>query len=567
MKQVAVIYDNTIRTDTTGIYVERALRQVADVVHFLPTQMDRIQPEYDLYLQVDDGLTYRWVRSDLHPSAWWIIDTHLQFDWDKEKAVDFDFLFTAQKDGAERLKFEGFDNAKWLPLGCDPEIHCRIPNVKKQYNVCFVGSLIPGRRTELIELLKDEVPRVHVTQAYFEEMAKIYTQSKIIFNCSVKNDVNMRVFEAISSGSLLITNNIKGNGQEEIFIDGQHLVTYSSANELLDRVRFYLKHEDKREAIAQRGMELAHKTCTYRHRVESILSQFDRNVSISVPELYTTNAQTSIIVVVHNVLEMTKQCIESVLQHTSGIPFELIFVNNGSTDGTLEWLESLVQLHNDINIKIISNPDNRGFPKAVNQGFMCVDEESKFILLLNNDTIVTHDWLRRMLRVFTEDARVGIVGPGSNNCSGMQQVGQVVYTDDKSLQQFAENFYRVYRTFSVEVDRLVGFCMLIRRALIEEIGTFDEDFGIGNFEDDDFCTRAAAAKWTLRIAGDVFIHHFGQQTFHVIEADYDRLMQENWMKYLLKYPDGGIHKESLGQQTSSKNVQSLTAHTHPTVTN
>lgn len=569
-KRVALIYDDTIRFDTTGVYVERALHQIADVVRFLPTQIDRIKPKYDLYLQIDDGLTYRWTRADLHPSAWWIIDTHLQFDWDKEKAVDFDFLFTAQKNGAEHFRLEGFDNVEWLPLACDPEIHCKTLNAQKQYNVCFVGNMMPGHRTDMVELLKDEVPRVHITKAFFQEMAEIYSQSKIIFNCGIKDDVNMRVFEAISCGSMLLTNHIEGNGQEELFTNGQHFVTYTCEEELLDRVQFYLAHNNKRELLAQCGMRHAHDKHTYRHRMEALLAKFDKNVTITIPELYSTNAKTSIIIVVCNVLEMTKQCIESVFEHTQ-TPFEIIVVDNGSSDDTPQYLKQLTKelAENDrgcSDLKVITNDINLGFPKAVNQGIARIAEDSEYVLLLNNDTIVTFGYLSRMLRVFTDDEAIGIVGPGSNNCSGNQQVNQANYTDIEGLQRFARNFAAIYDGLAVQVDRLVGFCMLIRRKLIDEIGGFDEDFGIGNFEDDDFCTRAAQAEYTLRIAGDTFVHHFGQQTFQAVGISYENLMQENWQKYLAKYPDGGLHKGAI-QQTSPQNVQSPTAKQYPTVTN
>lgn len=571
MKRVALVYDNTIRPDTTGIYVERALRQFTDIVHFLPTQIDRIQAEYDLYLQIDDGLTYRWTRSDLHPSAWWIIDTHLQFDWDREKAVDFDFLFTAQKNGAQHFRLEGFDNVRWIPLGCDPQIHRQIADTPKQYNVCFVGNLIPGRRTELVELLKDEIPRVHVAQAFMDDMAKIYSQSKIVFNCSIKDDVNMRVFEAISCGSMLMTNEIDDNGQEQLFDDQVHYVTYTDADDLLEKTRHFLEHEEQREDIASEGMAWAHTKHMYRHRLEDILGQFQKNTTIIVPELYTTITKTSIVIVVCNVLEMTKQCINSVLEYTK-TPFEIIIVDNGSSDDTPQYLQSLQELTVDgtlCGIKVVTNTMNFGFPKAVNQGIAQAAKDTEYILLLNNDTIVTPGYLNRLLRVFTEDDKIGIVGPGSNNCSGAQQVAQTDYTDTESLLRFANNFARIYLNVSMPIERLVGFCMLIKYALIVEIGNFDEVFGTGNFEDDDFCTRAAQVGWSLRIAGDVYIHHFGQQTFQAVGIDYNSLMRDNWQKYLAKYPDGGLHKEQLRQeqQTSSKNVQSPTAKQHPTVTN
>src|SRR5207253_1322553 len=99
----------------------------------------------------DDGLAYDF-PADLRPSAWWAIDTHLNLDWCLGRAPRFDCVFTAQRDGAERMQDAGIDTAAWLPLGCDPEIH-RKHDVPKEYDVCFVGNLFPGPRSDLLEVL------------------------------------------------------------------------------------------------------------------------------------------------------------------------------------------------------------------------------------------------------------------------------------------------------------------------------------------------------------------------------------------------------------------------------
>src|SRR5690242_14079285 len=106
-RRVALIFDNKARPDTTGIYCRRALGGLVDVEHVLPTELSRLAGRgFDLYLNVDDGLRYR-LPPTLRPCAWWAIDTHLDFAWYREKAPDFDLVFAAQRDGAERLRAEG----------------------------------------------------------------------------------------------------------------------------------------------------------------------------------------------------------------------------------------------------------------------------------------------------------------------------------------------------------------------------------------------------------------------------------------------------------------------------
>src|SRR5581483_10598893 len=122
----------------------------------------------DLYLNIDDGLEYRF-PADLRPSAWWVIDTHLNLAWDTIKAHDFDLVFAAQRDGAEALRQAGIGSAAWLPLACEPEVHGK-QEVAKEYDVCFVGNISPGPRAELVDLVRRHFRNTFVGRCYFEEM-------------------------------------------------------------------------------------------------------------------------------------------------------------------------------------------------------------------------------------------------------------------------------------------------------------------------------------------------------------------------------------------------------------
>ena len=87
----------------------------------------------------------------------------------------------------------------------------------------------------------------------------------------------------------------------------------------------------------------------------------------------------------------------------------------------------------------------------------------------------------------------------------------------------------------VETDRLVGFCLLTRRDVVDRIGLLDEQFGIGNFEDDDFCRRALQAGFRALIAVDAFVHHFGGRTFVGSGVDFAQLMDDNRRKFDAKW--------------------------------
>ena len=269
-RRVAVIFDDRVRPETTGVYCRRALARMADVEHFRPDELAQIPANrFDLYVNIDDGLRYV-LPAHLRPAVWWAIDTHLDGNWSVQKAATFDGVFTAQRAGVELMRSAGIRNVHWLPLACDPEFHQRY-DVSKRFDVCFVGNLMPGPRVELIQRLQAKFSSMYVGRDYFHAMAQRYSESRVVFNRSVGPDINMRVFETLACGSLLVTNDLSSDGLNEFFQDGVHLATYRDAEELLERVAFYLEHETQRECIAATGRSEVLAKHTYEHRMRHLL--------------------------------------------------------------------------------------------------------------------------------------------------------------------------------------------------------------------------------------------------------------------------------------------------------
>lgn len=231
---------------------------------------------------------------------------------------------------------------------------------------------------------------------------------------------------------------------------------------------------------------------------------------------------TSIVILTFNQIEYTKKCVNSLRQHTPEA-HEIIFVDNGSTDGTVKWLRRLIKENN--NCKLIENTNNLGFARGCNQGILA--SEGEFILLLNNDVVVTEGWLTGMLDCLSSAPDAGIIGPMTNNISGPQQISDETYRSVDSLDKFAAQFRENYLHRRIPLRRIVGFCMLFKRALATQIGGLDEDFGTGNFEDDDYCLRAVLEGYRNYIAGDVFIHHFGSRSFVGNKINYRASLSEN----------------------------------------
>lgn len=239
----------------------------------------------------------------------------------------------------------------------------------------------------------------------------------------------------------------------------------------------------------------------------------------------TKSSLTSIIIPTYNGLHLLKPCIEAIRLYTD-TPYEIIVVDNASTDGTVEYC-----LREDLTL--ISLPENIGFPAACNKGLAVSRGDS--LLLLNNDCYVTPRWLTQMLSALYSAEDVGIVGPVTNYASGRQLI-MAEGMDREQRIAFAESYNRSDPSKWHEVRRLVGFCMLFRRELWREIGGLDERYSPGHYEDDDYCYRTVMNGRRLLICGDTFVYHEGSASF---KADHPQgwgdLVQENRRKFMDKW--------------------------------
>jgi GT2 family glycosyltransferase/predicted Zn-dependent protease len=293
----------------------------------------------------------------------------------------------------------------------------------------------------------------------------------------------------------------------------------------------------------------------------------------------------SIVVLCCNQLEFTRQCLESV-RHCTRTPYELILVDNGSADGTREYLEQVrsgrwsegenwrngdaqgqrnrtrgdgdsaappepskgvvpfdtadrspFTTHqsslNPIRVEVIRNEINRGFPAGCNQAL--ARARGRFLVFLNNDTVVTPSWLETLIARSLDDwPSIGLVGAVTNNAPDAQGIAADYPTLD-ALPPFAERRRRAFAGKVLPVRRLTGFCLLVRREVFDRIGRFDERFGVGFFDDDDLCLRAREAGFRLVVALDVYVHHFGSQTFNGLALDTRQQLLKNFALFRAKW--------------------------------
>ncbi|MGG3738364.1 glycosyltransferase [Aeribacillus pallidus] len=236
--------------------------------------------------------------------------------------------------------------------------------------------------------------------------------------------------------------------------------------------------------------------------------------------------KTSIIILTHNQLDYTKQCIESITKYTKEGSYEIIIVDNHSTDGTVEWLKQ------QNNIKVIFNNENLGFPKGCNQGIEMATGEN--ILLLNNDTIVTKNWLDNLLTCLYSSDDIGAVGPVTNSAAYYSTI-PVNYTSIDEMHQFAASYNVPNPDKWEERLKLIGFCMLIKKEAFDKVGLLDERFTPGNFEDDDYSVRLRKAGYRLLLCKDTFIHHYGSISWKKDVNTYSRVLTENEKKFKEKW--------------------------------
>ena len=237
--------------------------------------------------------------------------------------------------------------------------------------------------------------------------------------------------------------------------------------------------------------------------------------------------KTSITILTYNNLFYNRICIDSIRKYTTENTYELIVVDNNSTDGTREWLKE------EKNIKVILNDENVGFPKACNIGLAASEKEND-ILFLNNDTVVTPHWLDNLKTCLYSDDKIGATASITNNCSNYQSIS-VPYSDINDMMTFATCNNVSNPDKWEEKSRLVAFCMLIRRDVLNKIGIIDERFSPGNFEDDDLSMRIIESGYKLILCNDSFIHHYGSASFNKDYTKFNNLLIINAEKFQKKW--------------------------------
>jgi GT2 family glycosyltransferase len=226
--------------------------------------------------------------------------------------------------------------------------------------------------------------------------------------------------------------------------------------------------------------------------------------------------------------------------------FDLILVDNASTDGTAEYLKELERQH--ANVHVILNRNNLGFAAGNNIGLQRA-RESDYIILLNNDTVVPIGWMARLAR-YLRDPEIGMVGPVTNSIGNEARI-EAPYQSMEDMHKFARIQMAAHDGETFDIPVLAMYCVAMRKAVMDEVGPLDESFGIGMFEDDDYARRMRQKGYRIICAEDVFVHHSGRASFSMLESDdYRQLFEKNRSLFETKWGVEWVpHKRSKSGQT------------------
>ena len=244
-----------------------------------------------------------------------------------------------------------------------------------------------------------------------------------------------------------------------------------------------------------------------------------------------------IVVPVHNAVDDLKRCVDSVLLHTRG-DFRLLLIDDASPDPAvasyIEELRSRALSH----VHCLSSEKNVGFTLTANLG-MRIARDDADVVLLNSDTIVTRGWLDKLARCAQSDPAIGTITPFSNNaeiCSLPRFCENNPWPPKRDTEPVVLALERSAVPSYPDLPTGVGFCLYIRRALIDAIGVFDPVFGLGYGEENDFCMRAAGAGFRNVLCDDAFVVHLGGSSFGPKRAG---LAQQNMAILLERHPQYG----------------------------
>lgn len=229
---------------------------------------------FDYHLWIDwgeDGLTGILPYTPKVPEknlVYWASDTHLGYDYRAAMCKKAKIAFCAQKDAAIST------NSIWLPHAVEPLAYNKSNMISKKYDVCFVGHVNASNRIDMLDRAFKEFPDFWYGQRRFNDASEKYRQGRVCLNQAMKDDVNMRCFEIMASGSLLLTDKVQSI--EELFTDKKHCVYYNDLDDMVEKAKHYIWNVDERKAIEEAGYKEVMEKHTFKNRIMVMLEEISK---------------------------------------------------------------------------------------------------------------------------------------------------------------------------------------------------------------------------------------------------------------------------------------------------
>ncbi len=336
----------------------------------------------------------------------------------------------------------------------------------------------------------------------------------------------VKIYEYLAAGKPVVA-----TAMPEVILMSEYVHIGDTYEDFIDKIHSALKEvEDEKLSNKRRKWAL---TQDWSSRAQSIADNVDL--------LNRNNShfkKVSLIVLTYNNLQLTKDCLEGIEKNTFYPNYEVIIVDNLSTDGTRDYLKE--NYLNKNKYKVILNNENHGFSGGNNIGLSAADGD--ILIVINNDTVPAPYWLSGIVDAFNSDSNLGLCCPITNNI-GNEAKQNIEYNNFNEMNIFATNLCVNNTGKLYQVDKVAFFCAAFTREVYNKIGPMCEDYGLGFFEDDDYSERVRRKGFKIAVVDYSFVHHHLSASFNKLKNNKkEQLMLENKSKYEAKWGPWVPHK-------------------------
>jgi GT2 family glycosyltransferase/glycosyltransferase involved in cell wall biosynthesis len=356
--------------------------------------------------------------------------------------------------------------------------------------------------------------------------------------------MSAKVGEALAAGLPVVTTSLgaRGLGLEP----GVHCLVAESGEEFAECIALLHRDDETWLALSQAGREFARAHLSPESVRESFLPRIGEVLGATGPrprrkiprapvvDLAAArfpaprDPEISVVLLTHNQWPYTELCLRSLAhaQKQSKLAVEYLLVDNASSDRTAARAKKIPGL------RVIANRENLGFAAGNNAGMRAA--RGRNIVLLNNDTIVPPQWLDRLHAHAQSIPRAGIVGPSTNTEPGQALPG-THYDGIGEFFSYAREIGRSGLGRWEVCEKISGLCMYVPRSVLDRVGFLSEEYGLGYFEDDDYCFRVRDAGYRTIWAKDTYVHHFGSVSFENSGVSRELHLSNGMSQFIFKW--------------------------------